>query len=262
MRRKGAAGAIRRGREAGRLILLGVLALASAGAQPGASPAVVVHLGDASDHGDRFRARLLAHDLAFYLGEEAVSLHGAEALRLELASGAAPIDPDRPLEPQVERLRRSQAAAPDGTSLPADLASLEARFPERLLRCETLTDSWAKPQPRRICRDEAGRVSIAETLRHDGTVRETEVALARPGAPGRWDFLVYDEAGRRSFTSDFGTDEAPRILAAPQSCAACHYDDRSGSFRRRPLWAEPSRVARLGPSRSGGRPLRAPGPES
>lgn len=260
MSERGATGAIRQGRGAGRLVLLGVLALLSAGAQPGPSPAVVVHLGDSSDHGDRFRARLLAHDLAFYLGEEAVSLHSTEALHLEFVSGVAPIDPERPLEPQVERLRRLRAPAPDGSRLPADLASLEARFPERDLRCETLTDSWAKPQPRRICRDDAGQVSIAETLRDDGTVRETEVALARPGAPERWDFLVYDEAGRRSFTSDFGTDDAPRILPAPQSCAACHYDDAAGSFRRRPLWADPSRVARLDSSRSGERFLLPPEP--
>lgn len=260
MRRERAAGAIRKGRRAGRLVLLGVLALVSAGAQPGPSPAVVVHLGDPSDHGDRFRAHLLAHDLAFYLGEDAVSLHSTGALRLELAPDAAPIDPARPLQPQLERLRRSRAAAPDGRSLPANLASLEARFPEEGLRCETLTDSWAKPQSRRICRDDAGRVSIAETLRHDGTVRETEVVLARPGTPERWDFLVYDEAGRRGFTSDFGTDEAPRILPAPQSCAACHYDDAAGAFRRRPLWADPSRIARLDSSRSGERAQRAPRP--
>lgn len=90
--------------------------------------------------------------------------------------------------------------------------------------------SVPKAGPRRIYAEPALGVYVAETL-VDGSVRETEVQVAKRRADGAIDFLSYDHLGQQVRTDTFATGGGGmRVAPSPYTCMACHYDKNARSF--------------------------------
>lgn len=186
-----------------------------------------------------------AHWLAFLLGERAVHTRRAPsgrgrvvvvgargpdaALRLVTALRDAPVTAD------AVASRVAQAGA---RRLPDTLAAFAAATRFRQWPSELVTASRAKHLPRRIYRNPGERwsMSVAETLRRDGSVRETEIVQRRAGTSGAVDFFVYDARGELADSADFGAPGQPAMLPAPAVCVRCHYDPTRGRPRRRPAF--------------------------
>lgn len=221
----------------------------------------VFDLGPADSEPARIRASFLEHMLGYLFTPRDVRLSMDERLQLDVANAGNLLSSDAPLEQQLDRLLRARwQLSTEPRSIPERLEDFRTRHEAPRWRCETLRQSLAKPVPRRICRHPAGYLSVAETLAADGTVRETEIAIAR-GYDSGWEFHVYDVRGERALESDFGDARSPRMLAAPQSCAGCHYDPARGRFTRRPFFAPtPERTQALAEAAPTDRPRQAISP--
>ncbi len=111
--------------------------------------------------------------------------------------------------------------------LPDELAAFAARYPYTSWEARRVERSAVKGLPRVLYAN--AEVSVAETL-DAGSVRETEVAVARRDGSGNFDFYVYDARGKIAVESTFPIGPRP----APTMCAACHFDPESGKFTRSP----------------------------
>ena len=79
------------------------------------------------------------------------------------------------------------------------------------------------PLRRRITRSASAGAFIAETLRADDTVRETEILLTDRRADGHIDFLEYGSDGTLRSASEFTTSTGGLTVGAvPYTCIACH----------------------------------------
>lgn len=122
--------------------------------------------------------------------------------------------------------------------LPGRLDAFEALTRFRQWPSELVIASRAKHLPRRIYRNpgKAWSMSVAETLRADGSVRETEVVQRRTRTDDAVDFFVYDAHGELADAADFGAPGQPAMLPAPAVCVRCHYDGSHGRPRRLPAF--------------------------
>lgn len=93
--------------------------------------------------------------------------------------------------------------------------------------------SRAKRGPRRVYSRNDGQISIAETLRADCSVQETEVLRRRPD--GSLDYWVYDTNGQLTPVSHFPAPSGNKGFKtveklSPDSCMGCHYDFETRHF--------------------------------
>jgi hypothetical protein len=88
---------------------------------------------------------------------------------------------------------------------------------------DEIVASEVKGLRRRIWRSAVHSSFIAETLREDDSVRETEIILTDRRADGDLDFVEYDEDGRLRGASEFAASGGGETVGAvPFSCIACH----------------------------------------
>lgn len=85
-----------------------------------------------------------------------------------------------------------------------------------------VVESRVKNLRRRIIRSAIADAFIAETLREDGTVRETEILLSGRRADSDLDFLEYGEDGALRGASSFASSQGEVTGAVPFACIACH----------------------------------------
>lgn len=92
-----------------------------------------------------------------------------------------------------------------------------------------IIDSFPKrPHQRRLWQKPDAGLWLAETF-ENGVVKETEIVMSGRRNDGALDFIVYDDEGKLSNASRFGTNGATTLhLAAPYACLACHADDSFG----------------------------------
>lgn len=186
-----------------------------------------------------------AHWLGFLLGERAVRVSRTPAGRTRVAVVGTVRTPDALR--LVSALRHAPATADAAAArvarealrrFPGRLDAFEAATRFRQWPSELVTASRAKHLPRRIYRNpgKAWSMSVAETLRADGSVRETEIVQRRSGTRDSVDFFVYDARGELADAADFGAPGLPAMLPAPAVCVRCHYDGRHGGPRRLPAF--------------------------
>jgi hypothetical protein len=86
--------------------------------------------------------------------------------------------------------------------------------------------STVKGLRRRIFRDGAAGVFVAETLNDDDSVRETEIIITDARRDGALDFLEYDASGVLRGASRFAAAGGGQTTGpAPFACIACHGTD-------------------------------------
>ncbi|MEQ8233181.1 MAG: hypothetical protein RKL32_15840 [Gammaproteobacteria bacterium] len=193
--------------------------------------------------GGRYAVDCSVHWLGFLFGDAAVRAGGRLAPgTLALLSGER-----RAAARVLRRLRHAPRTADAAAALvaraaarvlPDSLSAFAAASGYREWSSELLSPSRAKHLPRRIYRNPGRqwRMSVAETLNPDGSVRETEIVRRRAPTSTAVDFFVYDDAGRLAASADFGTARQPAALPAPAICARCHYDPASGRPAREPVF--------------------------
>ncbi len=186
-----------------------------------------------------------AHWLGFLLGERAVQVSRTRAGHARIAVLGTGRTPDA--SRLVTTLRTAPVTADAAAArvaraglrrVPGSLDTFAAASGYRRWPSELVRASRAKHLPRRIYRNPglAWSMSVAETLRADGSVRETEVVQRRAGTDGAVDFFVYDARGALADTADFGAPGQPAMLPAPAVCMRCHYDGSHGRPRRLPAF--------------------------
>ncbi|MEI8027494.1 MAG: hypothetical protein WCI18_14190 [Pseudomonadota bacterium] len=119
------------------------------------------------------------------------------------------------------------------TSFPKDLADFKSQYGDYSKWSGDLHPySMAKQGPRRIYRQSAPSVSVAETLGENCVVRETEVVIQGP--TGITTFGVFDSKGHRIEFSEFPIANGnSSIRIVPESCLGCHlkFDTRKFNVR-------------------------------
>lgn len=131
--------------------------------------------------------------------------------------------------------------APIVRHVPADLAALKARYGDYAhdsgWAVELHPISMAKLAARRIYRSAKDKISIAESIGEDCSVRETEVVVER--SDGLMDFWSFGANGERETHGFFPARlHVDAIKHTPDSCMGCHYkldtrrfDVRAPSYR-------------------------------
>jgi len=123
--------------------------------------------------------------------------------------------------------------APILQNAPKSLTEFKARFGDYTAGSgwdsELHPVSMAKLAPRRIYRNQAKHISVAESISEACTVRETEVVIERPD--GIVDFWSYGPDGKQEnhgfFPAKLGVDA---VKPTPDSCMGCHYKFDSRRF--------------------------------
>lgn len=86
-----------------------------------------------------------------------------------------------------------------------------------------VVDSRVKDLRRRVFRSAIAEAFVAQTLRDDDSVRETEILLTGRRADGDIDFLEYAEDGSLRGASSFASSSGGEATGAvPFACIACH----------------------------------------
>lgn len=85
-----------------------------------------------------------------------------------------------------------------------------------------VVESDVKDLRRRIKRNTSAGTFVAETLRADDSVRETEIILTDRRGDSGLDYLEYDEDGALRGASTFAAGDGDTVGAVPFACIGCH----------------------------------------
>jgi hypothetical protein len=111
-------------------------------------------------------------------------------------------------------------------AFPTTLAGFIADMHDWRADPQQTTPSTVKNLRRRIFRNGAAGVFVAETLNDDDSVRETEIILTDARRDGALDFLEYDAGGILRGASRFAAAGGGQTTGpAPFACIACHGTD-------------------------------------
>lgn len=121
--------------------------------------------------------------------------------------------------------------------VPETLKELEDYYQFKYWAKETIGLSPVKGTQRIIYRSKKNLypISIAQTQRSNGTIRETELIIAREDLSQQFDFYAYNEKGFLTQTSLFQSQNGKEVQASvPYTCLTCHYDSHERTFQTSP----------------------------
>jgi len=121
--------------------------------------------------------------------------------------------------------------------VPDSLNELEDYYQFKNWAKETVELSLVKGTRRIIYRSPKALypISIAQTQRLDGTIRETELIIAREDLSQQFDFYAYNEEGLLTQTSLFHSKKGKEVQASvPYTCLTCHYNSHERAFQTAP----------------------------
>lgn len=78
-------------------------------------------------------------------------------------------------------------------------------------------------------------ISISQTIKPNGDIRETELIIGREDLSRQFDFFAYDQKGTLRKTSVFHSKNGKEVEASvPYTCLTCHYDGNDRIFQTSP----------------------------